>query len=308
MVRRVAGVMFATAFMVMAQADMARPGTVNYVEGQATLNGQTISSTQRGKAVAGPGQVLETQTGKAEMLLTPGVYLRLDDHSAVRMVNPSIVDTRVELLKGQAMLEAAQVEKENHLAVLDGGATAVIEKKGIYEFRATQPTVLVYEGKADVTQNDKTTDLGKGRELVVGQQKAQKFDRDSAEVSDNLYAFSKLRSEYQAEANMSLAQTFVGGGPGWYGAGWYWDPYWSTWAFMPGAGFLYSPFGYGWGFYSPAYFGVWGGYGFHGYRGFAGYRGGYVGRVAPAARFGGGFGGRIAGGGFGGAHFGGGRR
>jgi hypothetical protein len=38
-------------------------------------------------------------------------------------------------------------------------------------------------------------------------------------------------------------------GPGWWGPGWYWDPWFSGFTFLPGDGFFYSPFG--WGFYSP---------------------------------------------------------
>jgi hypothetical protein len=94
--------------------------------------------------------------------------------------------------------------------------------------------------------------------------KTQSFDVKAGETTDSLYAWSRLRSEYVAEANMSLAQTVVVARPGWwYGTGWYWNPYFSSWAFMPGAGYLYSPFG--WGFYSPAY---WGAYYAPFYRGF----------------------------------------
>ena len=79
----------------------------------------------------------------------------------------------------------------------------------------------------------------------------------------------------------------------WYGTGWYWDPWFDSWAFIPGFGFMYSPFGFG--FYSPGYWGAYGGYG--GYYG----RFGYGGRgVAPGYR-----GGRVAGGfrgGMGGFH------
>src|SRR5579872_7197136 len=121
MLRRVAGTMLAAGLMFAAQADMARPGTVNYIEGQVALDGRTIAASQSGKTTAEPGQVLSTAGGKAEMLLTPGVFLRLSDNSAVRMVSPTITNTRVELLKGDAMLEADQIQKENHLAVLDGG-------------------------------------------------------------------------------------------------------------------------------------------------------------------------------------------
>ena len=41
---------------------------------------------------------------------------------------------------------------------------------------------------------------------------------------------------------------------GW-GLGWYWNPWFDSWAFVPGAGYWGSPFG--WGFYSPTY---WRGY------------------------------------------------
>jgi len=304
MVKRIAGVLLA-AGLLMAQTKMARPGTVNYTEGQVTLDGQTIGAKQLGSSEAAPGQVLETQNGKAELLLTPGVFLRLSDHSAVRMVSPSLTDTRVELLKGEAMLEAAQLEKENHLAILDGGATVLIEQRGVYEFRAVQPTVTVFDGKAQVRENDRATEVGKGRELLLSQTKTQKFNRDTAEASDNLYAWSKLRSEYVSEANMSTAQMFAANASPWYGVGWYWNPYFSSWAFMPGDGFLYSPFGFGWGFYSPGYWRAWGPY----YGGLHGFGGPYYGRGFVAPRVSGpAFGGGFGGGHFGGGHFGGGRR
>ncbi len=312
MLKRIAGMMIATAALMLAQqSKIARPGAINYIEGQVSLNGQTIDRQQIGTAEAEPGQVLETGNGKAEMLLTPGVFVRLSDHSAVRMVSASLTDTRVELLQGEAMVEADEVLKENRITVLDHGATTFIEKNGIYEFRAEQPMVAVFDGKLDVRQDDHSTEVGKGKELILGQSKTQKFDRDTAEATDPLYSWSRVRSEYVAEANMSTAQTFVVGGLGWYGTGWYWNPYYASWAFMPGDGFLYSPFGFGWGFYSPAYWRVYAPYGGY-YRGFAGR--GVVGRAyaAPGARFNaapamrmGGFGGGARFGG-GGAHFGGG--
>ena len=53
------------------------------------------------------------------------------------------------------------------------------------------------------------------------------------------------------------------GAPGWYGTGWYWNPYFSSWAFLPGDGFFASPFG--WSFYSPAYYGYYAPYRVYGY-------------------------------------------
>ena len=319
---RVAGTLFAAALLLPAQGRIARPGTVNYTEGVVFLNGQAIQERQLGSIEVPAGQTLETQDGKAEMLLTPGVFMRLGDHSAVKMVSPAINDTRVQLTRGTAMLEAAQVEKENHLAVMVDGASALIQKNGIYEFNASQPAVAVYDGKVLVRQEDQTRELDKGRQVMLGANnpklKDQKFEVKEGENSDPLYSWSKLRSEYMAEANMSLAQTVVVTSPNWwYGTGWYWNPYFSSFAFMPGFGYLDSPFG--WGFYSPAF---WGGYiapyyHFGRYpilpgrvRAFNGtaFRGGFVGRTGPALApraFGGGM---RMGGGFGGMRGGGGRR
>jgi hypothetical protein len=92
----------------------------------------------------------------------------------------------------------------------------------------------------------------KGHELLADVQplKTQKFDANAVEATP-LYRWSKLRSEYEAEANASAAQNVIVYG-GWYGPGWYWAPFWNVYSFLPGAGVLYSPFGFG--FYSPVWF------------------------------------------------------
>jgi len=124
----------------------------------------------------------------------------------------------------------------------------------------------VYDGKAQVRENDRTIDLKKGKETAVSALHADKFDRNEV---DDLYNWSNLRSQYLSQASAASARTYLVGGIGWAGGGWYWNPYFSSYSYLPGDGFLYSPFGYG--FYSPfgyrAYYG--GGYngGGHGYYG-----------------------------------------
>jgi FecR protein len=303
-----AGTLLLAGTAAWAQGVMAHPGSVNFTEGQIFVNGQAMRASET--AQVQPGQTLETRNGRAEMLLTPGVFLRLDNNSQARLESNSITDTRIDLLKGGAMIEAAQVEKDNGIRIVDAGYNTLIDKRGIYEFNADQPMVRVYDGEVTVHGGDRSTDVKKGHELALvatnTKLKTQGFDTKN---TDALYSWSKLRSEYMAEANMATAQTIVVNNPGWfYGTGWYWNPYYSSWAFVPGAGYWGSPFGFGFGFYSPAYWSYyrpWIG----GYRGVV--RPGFV-RSAPAFRggapvfrggapaFRGGFGGA--------AHFGGGRR
>jgi hypothetical protein len=328
--------LFASALLIAGGSAWAQngpplPGAVNYTEGQVFLNGQALTASQTAKVA--PGQILETRDGKAEMLLTPGMFLRLNSNSQVRLDSNSITDTRVVVLRGEAMVEADQVVKDNGVQILDGNYSARIEKPGIYEFNADQPMVRTYDGEMTVSGDDRSANVKKGHELDLSAQNAKlKTHGFDTHMTDSLYAWSRVRSEYMAEANMATAQTIVVDNPGWYyGTGWYWNPYWSSWAFVPGAGLWGSPFGFGLGFYSPvawSYYrpyigGLYGGY----YRGYPGYRG-----VAPAAGFRGGapafrggaaapaFRGGVAtphfgGGGFaggmhfgGGGHFGGGRR
>ena len=53
----------------------AMPGTLNYVEGQASIGNQTLTSDQVGTANLQDGQVLETGNGKAEILLLSLIHI-----------------------------------------------------------------------------------------------------------------------------------------------------------------------------------------------------------------------------------------
>jgi hypothetical protein len=232
-----------------APAPTPVPGSLNYVEGQVSLDGRPLDNKSVGSAQLGMNQVLATGQGKAEILLSPGAFLRIGNNSSVRMVSPDLINTQVELQHGEAMLEVTAIYKENNLTVREDGALAKITKRGLYEFNADAQTVAVYDGEAQVWRNDQQIKLKKGREtsLAAPRLRASKFDRNA---QDQLYAWSNLRSEYEAQASTQYATFVAGSGWPWWGAGWYWNPYWDMWGFVPGAGFLYSPFG--WGFYSPA--------------------------------------------------------
>ncbi|HEX5227169.1 MAG TPA: hypothetical protein VFW44_05640 [Bryobacteraceae bacterium] len=289
-------------------AASAVPGTLNYVEGQVAVAGQPVTTHSIGTVQLEPNQVIETQQGKAEVLLTPGVFLRVGDRSSARLVSPGLANTRVEVLHGQAIVEVTELFKDNNLWILMDGSSTRLEKQGLYAFNADAQLVQVFDGKAAVEQNDRVKDLGKGKELALnGDWKPAHFDTKAQAAQNILYAWSNLRSEYEAEASMQSAQNiYMGGSPYWYGPGWYWNPYWDMYGFIPGDGVWYSPFG--WPYYSPWVVGFYGGgYGFgHGYgRGFVGR--GYVGHghvgggaIASRGRFGGGghFGGARMGGGF----------
>ena len=265
----------------------ARPGTINYVEGQATLNGTALAAQAAGNAEMGKGQTLATTNGKVEVLLTPGVFLRLGDNSAVTMVSPDLTQTEVQLNRGTAEVEVDQLYKQNHLLIDQGPAQTELMKNGLYEFDANSNQVRVFDGEAEVSpaENAKNWIKVKGHhELALTGEtaKAEDFHPEDVAPNDSLYAWSKLRANYLGQANESLAQEYAGAS-GFY-PGWNWDPWLYQYTWMPGDGLFWSPFGFG--FYSPAY--IYGGgfiYPSYGFRG-GYYRGGHMfpyrgGRTAP---------------------------
>jgi hypothetical protein len=278
------------------QPGVADPGAVNYVEGSASLDGKALSRRDVGRATMEPGEVLSTETGKAEVLLTPGVFLRLDDNSAVKMISPDLTRTQMEVEKGRAAVEVDQIYRQNDLEIADGGVLTRLVKPGFYEFIASQPTAQVFVGEAVVNEGDgKYKEIKDHHELaLVANTKEKSVSFDSRDAQDQFYNWSSLRSQYLAEGNNQIAGQYAGVSG--FNAGWYWNPYMFDYTFI-GMGPYWSPFGFGfyppWGWYG----GSWGG-GFYGGRFFGGgFRGGGFG--------GGGFGG----GGFrGGGGGGGGRR
>lgn len=288
------------------QADYARPGTLNYVEGQVSANGQPLTVQAVGHFALQAGQALQTSAGGyAEVLLTPGAFLRVGPNSDFTMTSVGLADTRIKLNRGNALIEADQIIPGSHVEVTLDTTSVDVLKKGLYGFSANPPDVKTFEGQAEVVGQTKSEKIGKHDQiLLAGNESLKKsnFDENQAK-QDPLYVWSEARSRTESAQNKLVAQNAAGYVPA--GDGWFWDPYVGYYGFW-GPGSFYSPFGFGFygGFYPGFYGGFYGGYhrGFFGrgagYRGFAGFHGNGVGFHA----------GGFHGGGFGGFHGGGGRR
>src|SRR3954453_7631091 len=233
---------------------MASPGTVNYVEGEVTLNGNPVLNPSAGSSVVGPDQVIATGNGYAEVLLSPGAFLRIGHNSEVRMISAGLASIQLEVTHGTAIVESAELVKGSTLEVLVKGVSTTIEKGGLYAFDSNEQSLRVLDGKARVRQGSREITLKKGNELLLATDsdrplKKRDFALKSAQ-SDPLYVWSKVRRREEAQANVHTANVVLAGS-GWYGPGLYWDPFWSGYAFLPGFGMWNSPFG--WGFYSPSF-------------------------------------------------------
>jgi hypothetical protein len=252
-----------------------QPGTVNYIEGQAAIGSQALTEKSAGSTKLAAGQSLSTENGRAEILLTPGIFVRVGDHSSVQMISPGLADTIMTLQKGRVMVEVAEIHPENNVRMAENGSSTHLLKVGLYDFDADRGLIRVFDGKAEVQTSGHHIELKSGRQLAlnaVGRLKPREFDKKA--YMDDFYRWASLRSSYLAEANVDAARTY-GGGAGWSptawsGDGWYWNAGFDAYTFIPGDGIFFDPFG--WGFYSPwcAFGAPYYGYGYGGY----GYRGG----------------------------------
>jgi len=291
----------------MPPAELPRPGSLNYVQGEVSANGQPLTLQSVGHFALQPGQVLDTGNGYVEVLLTPGAFLRVGPNSEFRMTAVGLADTRVNLTRGNALVEVDQFISGTHLEVTLASTSVDMLKKGLYGFTANPPDIRVFDGKADVIGLAEHRELGKHDQIVLANNQALKkshIDEDQAK-QDPLYVWSAARSRAESEQNSLVAQNYAGYYPA--GDGWFWDPYADYYGFW-GPGYFYSPFGFGFygGFYPGFYHGYYGRW--HG--GWHGGHGGWHGGHAFVGVHGNGIAGGFHGGGFhgGGFHGGGGHR
>lgn len=268
----------------------ARSGLIHYVEGQVYLAGQEMDNQLGSFPEVKENQELRTEEGRAEILLTPGVFLRIGENSAFRMVTNRLIDTRLEFLSGSAIIEAEGAQKDNSVTVVFRDATIHVAKKGLYRFDSSPAELRVFDGVAEVTSADRTLEVKEGHLIALDTLAMRKFDRS---VTDAFNRWSERRAQYVSMANVSAASSLratmyssdygtgspLGYGTGMFNGGWYFNPFFGMYTFVPGMGMGYSPYGYAYWSpfsvyqaYMPGYYYNPGAYGYGGAYSNSGYR------------------------------------
>ena len=244
------GVLTIAAASVAALAQSAvisaRSGLIHYVEGQVYLGDQVVETKFGVFPEVKENQQLKTEEGRAEVLLTPGVFLRIGENSSFRMVTNRLIDTRLEFLKGAAVVEADDIAKDNSVTVVYGDATVHPVKKGIYRFDSENNELRVFDGLAEVSGGGQTVEVKEGHAIALDTLAVSKFDKT---VTDALNRWSERRDQYVSMANVGAADTLrnsiyntSAGSP--FMGGWYWNPFFGMYSYVPGmGGMFYSPFG-----------------------------------------------------------------
>src|SRR6266849_306367 len=236
-------------FVASAQSVIsAKSGLIHYVEGKVYLNDKAVESQFGSFPDVKENATLRSEEGRAEVLLTPGVFLRIGENSAIRMVTNRLIDTRVEFLSGSALVEADELLKDNGVTIVYKDYTIQLQKKGVYRFDSDPAALRVYDGDVIAQYDGKNEEIKEGHLLTMnGDFKVARFDKNKD--ADELYLWSRRRSEYLAMANVSAAKSLRDSGTSWSSSNWYWNPYFNMFTFIPGRGTYMSPFGYA--FWSP---------------------------------------------------------
>ena len=228
----------------------ARAGLVHHLDGRVLLDEKPIVHKVAQFAEVKENSELRTERGRAEILLTPGVFLRLGEDSRIRMLSSRLADVRLQVIAGAAVVEVDELDKSSSVTILAVDTPVRLERAGLYRFDVVgdqAPRLRVLAGEALVgelrvkAQREVTLDA----DLVV-----RKFH---PEDTDPLDRWSRRRANYLAVANVS-ASRLAWEQDGGYGYGdrrsrWMWNPYYGMYTFLPFRGVCYSPYGYG--FYSP---------------------------------------------------------
>jgi hypothetical protein len=235
----------------------AKSGVVSYVQGTVTVGGVAVKPSETKFPEVKENEILRTEEGRAEVLLTSGTILRTGDNSSFKMLTNRLIDTRVELLTGSHVVEVMEIQKDNNLTLAVKDATVIITKHGLYRFDVDQSRIKVFDGVLGVTVKGQSTLVGPGKMIDATTASVERFDKED---TDSLDHWARRRAELVAMANASSAkqQHDYGCTPSNFAAvnntttnpcdapcgGWRYNPWFGVYTHIPCGGNVYSPYGF----------------------------------------------------------------
>jgi hypothetical protein len=191
----------------------AHSGLVQFADGSVFLDDQKLEQKAGKFEQMNNGSELRTgEDGRAEVLLTPATFLRVGANSDVRMLSNKLEDTRVELLRGSAVLDQGpDTLADTAVTIIYNLDQVQIKKAGLYRFDSQPPQLKVEKGQATVTGSGKTVDANAGYVIPFDDKlMARKLLNDPAATpgaGDDLDRWSQARANTVDAGNQSAAAT-----------------------------------------------------------------------------------------------------
>ena len=187
----------------------ARAGLIQYSDGVVFLDSAVLRSSPGRFEQMKEGAELRTLTGRAELILTPGVFLRMGEDSAIRMVSNQLTDTQVRFVTGSAIVDASSVSPKTSVTILKGDYQIKILEEGRYRFNSDPAELRVEAGKAVVLFEGNSLEVS-AKHVVpfAGRLTARTADtglKDALDHWDQTRADSVAQSNQEAEHSKDLA-------------------------------------------------------------------------------------------------------
>lgn len=234
----------------------ARAGFVNYTHGKVNLPpGADLKPAKQLE----DGQALSTASGgRAELILTPGSYLRLDTDSEVRMVSTQLTAPVVELLRGTECLEVNDIPKTPTapITVVWQGHQIPVAKTGIYRFEPNSDSIRIYVLSGKLRLPGEKSDLKSGRYQDLSASGVLSASGKFSAWLNDFDRFNSRRAQALTSASELASYTIRSG---YYGSGfltstafwgqnglglWMFDPYSNFYTYVPYRYSVLNPWGY----------------------------------------------------------------
>lgn len=183
----------------------ARAGLIEFADGVVFLDGEPLRQLPGRFPQMREGSELRTVAGRAELMLAPGVFLRIGDNSAVQMVANHLADTRVRLIGGTAIVDAVGASAKTAVTMLYGDYQVQIGQDGRFRFNAEPAELRVEEGKAQVIHDGDSLTVDAGHVVSLsGGLSARMLDTTPR---DRLDDWDQARNDSIAQGNQDAANT-----------------------------------------------------------------------------------------------------
>ncbi|HJQ26760.1 MAG TPA: FecR domain-containing protein [Blastocatellia bacterium] len=253
------------------EADMytvsAKIGVLNIVEGDVSYKRDQAEWVRltAGDELREGDAVKTGASGRAEILLTPGCYLRLAENSSFVLDNPHVYQFRLTLTSGSAIVEASALDGPMIVATPKNEFSII--KEGLYRFNLMadgRAEAIVRKGRLTVgnalIKGDQKVTVENGQPLVAAfdKKRMDSFDTWSQDRARDLIALNKRLSQRDLMSNALVGNSSLG----FVSNVWIYSRRCGCYTFLPfGRGFA-SPYGWDydvcnpfWNFYSyyPSY-------------------------------------------------------
>ena len=233
----------------------AKAGGINAITGQADVHPKGESDWQQLSItddLDSGDRVRTANGGRIEILLNPGSYLRVGGDSEIELLNNTLANLEVRLLRGTAIVEATGADGlELNIHISTPHTKLAIVRQGLYRLNVipNDATELIVR-KGRVILSDSHTKVKGGNKVVFSATNVSvaKLTKEEKKVQEEIDTWSKERAETLAKANRRINDRMINSA---FASFRDWDPFSRSaglWFYNSRVGcYTFLPFYYGWG-------------------------------------------------------------